>query len=68
MKTEKFTAVKLQLVTEDNGGWQHRIQNSTLYLKKGNISMKLESDEIADMLKALGLGGDFLNGYNYTHV
>lgn len=64
MSNKTFNAVKLQYATKENGGYQHMIQNSTLYLTKDGVEMKLNSDEIMEMLKALGFSGDFSKGYH----
>lgn len=60
----KATFVKLKYPNKSNGGYSHIMQDSVLYITKDDVKIKLDSNEIMDMLSTLGIGGDFKNGYH----
>jgi hypothetical protein len=60
---KKFKSYCLQTLDKSNGGYQHRMQNKTLYLAKGGVELKLDGHEIKELLQTLGVTGDFWNGF-----
>ena len=67
IKTEKYGykdgKPKVQFITtqkidpDSNGGYKHVLSDKVLYIAEGEVSIKLESADIMEMLEALGITG-----------
>lgn len=60
-KQNNFEVYSLETVSKDTSGYKHWSEGLTLYIFKDGVTMKLNSEEIEQVVKALPrtLGGEY---------
>lgn len=60
---KEFSAVSIKPLDKSNGGYHHQIKGVKLFLRKGDVKMELNADEVMEMLYALGFNAEFKKYY-----